>query len=1152
VADAILRMQWPVPSLIIQKQDALSNTPNLTVDWIRNNIAGRNAVMVSTHGDGVTGAIGVEYYPGTSQSQATNALAAWRSTSPYTSGDFSLGAVVQNQQTKAWVILYTSSGIGQHLNTVGSTGFINGEFCGSSLASSAWNAYCYAGYPGCPVGSAACHNQETLWSRLGCYSWPTVGKTVAEAVAGNPAIFAEPLSYTVSGTDDWTLNCLGCQQLGALFIAAGAFGTTAYCETQSEIESEEITLRGFASEASYPSTPVVLATLPAEGGPGLRRRYASSFTGQYALYDWVERDIAGTEVWSRPFVLSSPPADWGTWMNTPESSVDSLGSGGALTEVYGTSGSFPVSEANCADIVVYSAYDYLAEPVRAEIQTQYPLKRVRKILAPTIFGGPVNKTAQACREAIIGVHRANQDWNANCGTFLNPPCNGRYYPVSPGPELYVVGDPSVVEVGKFGYAAEACGGYDCRSDFLIYDVNGDRVPDGPISRIPATTVSEVQRALTFARDWNLAQFVDLGKRALLLSGDVWHGVVGPYPTDFLNTVGTDYASVGFSVLPMLKESQYQVCDGQGRFNAFRSRINAGVREIFGTGTFTTRHHWPGLFASCDMGTYTRKQRMVSWLPGCEMHNLWLDYPYAVPCGGTLQSCTLTKSFMFNDPALTGIAASVSHMDVGFDGGHEHVSRYLSEHRRAAAYANPKKSVARVAFDAVRDLIAEEPLFKDHALSVSAWGSYVEVPHSSGGGGCPVAELLTNSGWVKQNTVLHRGDDGILERDVLKLRAVAETAGRTYKVRVRENEQEISTIDELAIVAVDHDPLQQVYAAGLGYVAGIRSPSSEVLRGTGENVTADLSGLSSTGVVLEPGDMLYVSGRLMSDGSDATSVADGSGQLADEGDPFVMEFGSKELPPELRTGLPTTQNSADRRILDGTGLLVQVPAPDGEWQTVSRQYPRELSDETILEGIPAGPVRVVSVGRHRVEFLGRLRRAPAPDLSVSLRHPVRAQHSRLGNVQPRIREAGGQVTQLEPGDTLTAEFDVPLLPTGKVRDLFLVSRGVYSAMSPQGATNNEIRSEAPVFALGHARPNPSTGRVTIGYSLGRDARTYLGIYDVAGRLVRTLLDEAQEAGAHETIWDGRSNSGTFTGAGVYFYRLEAGGWSSERKLIVLKR
>jgi len=61
-----------------------------------------------------------------------------------------------------------------------------------------------------------------------------------------------------------------------------------------------------------------------------------------------------------------------------------------------------------------------------------------------------------------------------------------------------------------------------------------------------------------------------------------------------------------------------------------------------------------------------------------------------------------------------------------------------------------------------------------------------------------------------------------------------------------------------------------------------------------------------------------------------------------------------------------------------------------------------------------------------------------------------------------------------------------------------------------------------------------------------------IYDVAGRLLKELVDGPQLAGPHEVVWDGRSNAGQKVAAGVYFYRIQAGGWSSEKKLVVIQR
>jgi flagellar hook assembly protein FlgD len=51
---------------------------------------------------------------------------------------------------------------------------------------------------------------------------------------------------------------------------------------------------------------------------------------------------------------------------------------------------------------------------------------------------------------------------------------------------------------------------------------------------------------------------------------------------------------------------------------------------------------------------------------------------------------------------------------------------------------------------------------------------------------------------------------------------------------------------------------------------------------------------------------------------------------------------------------------------------------------------------------------------------------------------------------------------------------------------------------------------------------------------------LAVYDVAGRLIRTLIDADLRPGAHGAIWDGRDSSGRGMESGSYVARLEAGG------------
>ena len=67
--------------------------------------------------------------------------------------------------------------------------------------------------------------------------------------------------------------------------------------------------------------------------------------------------------------------------------------------------------------------------------------------------------------------------------------------------------------------------------------------------------------------------------------------------------------------------------------------------------------------------------------------------------------------------------------------------------------------------------------------------------------------------------------------------------------------------------------------------------------------------------------------------------------------------------------------------------------------------------------------------------------------------------------------------------------------------------------------------------------------------GADVR--LSIYDVSGRLVRTLISERESAGEKTVRWDGRGDTGSAVSTGIYFYRITIGGFTATRKMALLK-
>ncbi len=79
-----------------------------------------------------------------------------------------------------------------------------------------------------------------------------------------------------------------------------------------------------------------------------------------------------------------------------------------------------------------------------------------------------------------------------------------------------------------------------------------------------------------------------------------------------------------------------------------------------------------------------------------------------------------------------------------------------------------------------------------------------------------------------------------------------------------------------------------------------------------------------------------------------------------------------------------------------------------------------------------------------------------------------------------------------------------------------------------------------IALAPPRPTPSSGSITLEWAQPRPDRVRLTIYDLGGRRVRRLEGGTfYGAGTHQSLWDGRDDSGARTGPGLYFVRLEVG-------------
>ena len=90
-----------------------------------------------------------------------------------------------------------------------------------------------------------------------------------------------------------------------------------------------------------------------------------------------------------------------------------------------------------------------------------------------------------------------------------------------------------------------------------------------------------------------------------------------------------------------------------------------------------------------------------------------------------------------------------------------------------------------------------------------------------------------------------------------------------------------------------------------------------------------------------------------------------------------------------------------------------------------------------------------------------------------------------------------------------------------------------------------------FGLSQNYPNPFNPSTRIEYEIAKQGDVEIAIYDIAGRLVKTLLHSYQYPGSHVLQWDGKDAGGITVTSGVYFYRISSNGNQVSRKMLLLR-
>jgi hypothetical protein len=152
---------------------------------------------------------------------------------------------------------------------------------------------------------------------------------------------------------------------------------------------------------------------------------------------------------------------------------------------------------------------------------------------------------------------------------------------------------------------------------------------------------------------------------------------------------------------------------------------------------------------------------------------------------------------------------------------------------------------------------------------------------------------------------------------------------------------------------------------------------------------------------------------------------------------------------------------------------------------------------------------------------------------------------------------GPEVAMEAADMIQAKHYIPIhtMPGGYSEDIVArfaleskveVKPGETIALTAGSTSTGHAPQGKSCFSLGQNYPNPFNPNTILSFSLERRAAVTLTVHNGMGQAVSTVLSRDLEAGIHQVVW----NAGDLCG-GVYFCRLQAGGFSETRKLLLVR-
>jgi hypothetical protein len=383
----------------------------------------------------------------------------------------------------------------------------------------------------------------------------------------------------------------------------------------------------------------------------------------------------------------------------------------------------------------------------------------------------------------------------------------------------------------------------------------------------------------------------------------------------------------------------------------------------------------------------------------------------------------------------------------------------------------------------------------------------------GGGGSSVrrARGASIEGGQSENTLLNGVARGTAGHDAYRLPWSVSNDGGSVSLNLRELAGRGMDLDRVRLLVADYGQGSRAYRVGESILSGTTSAAAGVRNRAGTDLTSTLNGQGS-----------YAPAE-----TDTLTV-----QLGNGGGSSALVI-----------------------AMSGSGSIDVQAYSEGGWSTVNHGAPRLDSDEAAFAAVGSDSLRVIVRGHTTLTFVGRLvadNQAP----TVHEATLTSATTSELGNVASELAAVDASHAAFVGPDTAVLVFSVPGGNTA-ARSCFLMVDA--TPLGPQAEANHlkgaprEDAERLPTrFALEQNRPNPFAARAEIRFALPVASQVRLEVFDAAGRRLKTLAQGPFPAGYQSVEWDGRDNGGNLVRPGVYLYRLVAGSFRDQKKMVLLAR